>query len=280
MQPLCFYRDTDLYFHHSIDPYPEESVFSMHIHEQMEIYCFIAGDARYLVEGTEYQLEPGSLLIMRPAESHKVKILSRASYERFSLHFSPGCLDSIDPARLLLEPFYRRPLGQGNLYIADDFPSGAHRALLEAMCAPAASEAERRLSILAHLYPLLAAIRGAFYQKKQRAESPPVSMGLLEDTIPFINRHLFEDLSLKMLSEKAFLSIPQFSRLFKNATGSSVWQYILIKRLLAAKDAIREGTPATDACRACGFHDYSAFYRAYKRYFGHSPQQDRPDPGL
>ena len=26
MQPLCFYRDTDLYFHHSIDPYPEESV--------------------------------------------------------------------------------------------------------------------------------------------------------------------------------------------------------------------------------------------------------------
>lgn len=276
MSCLNCYRDEGLYFHHSIDRHPEKSAFPMHIHEQLEIYCFMAGDARYLVEGTEYRLEPGSLLVMRPAESHKVKILSGASYERFSLHFSSKWLDSIDPDHLLLEPFYRRPLGQNNLYAAEDFSSGIHVELLRNMCVPGLSAAERKLAVLTHLYPLLGAIRRAFLQKQQAAsEAAPFTESILQ----YVNQHLFENLSLKGLSEHFFLSVSQFSRLFKNATGSSVWQYILIKRLLAAKDAIREGTPATDACRTCGFHDYSAFYRAYKRYFGRSPQQDRPDTG-
>ena len=275
MQPLCHYRDADLYFHHSIDRHPEETAFPMHLHEQLEIYCFTAGEASYLVEGTEYALTPGSLLIMRPAESHKVRILSDVPYERYALHFSPVWLDGIDPDRLLLEPFYAHPLGQNNLYAPADFPAGMHLTLLQAMCAPAASEAERRLTILTHLYPLLEAIRRASCCKRLPA-APPASERLPESIIAYINRHLFEDLSLTSLSEKAFLSVSQFSRLFKNATGSSVWQYILIKRLLAAKDAIKSGVPAADASQACGFHDYSSFYRAYKRYFGHSPQQDGP----
>ncbi len=275
MNSLCRYRDADLDFHHSIDQHPEGAAFSMHIHEKLEIYCYMRGDARYLVEGTEYTLEPGCLLIMRPAESHRVKILSGAAYERFSLHFSPEWLQKIDPNQLLLEPFYQHPLGQGNLYACSDFPSDMHLTLLEAMCAPAASDAERRLAILSHLYPLLAAIRRAFCQKQQ-PELPPHTEDSSENIIHYINQHLFEDLSLKSLSERAFLSVPQFSRLFKNATGSSVWQYIRIKRLIAAKEAIRGGTPAAAACQACGFHDYSSFYRAYKQHFGHSPQQDCP----
>lgn len=275
MNSLCRYRDTDLDFHHSIDQHPEGTAFSMHIHEKLEIYCYMRGDARYLVEGTEYTLEPGCLLIMRPAESHRVKILSETAYERFSLHFSPEWLQKIDPDQLLLEPFYRHPLGQGNLYACSDFPTGMHLTLLEAMCVPTASESERRLAILSHLYPLLAAIRRAFYQKQQ-PDSPHSVEDSSENIIHYINQHLFEDLSLKALSERAFLSVPQFSRLFKNATGSSVWQYIRIKRLIAAKESIRGGTPAAEACQACGFHDYSSFYRAYKQHFGHSPQQDCP----
>ena len=66
----------------------------------------------------------------------------------------------------------------------------------------------------------------------------------------------------------------EISRIFHQATGSSLWEYVTIKRLLAARAMIQRGEPAGTACLACGFSDYSAFFRAYRSHFGHVPRQD------
>ena len=36
----------------------------------------------------------------------------------------------------------------------------------------------------------------------------------------------------------------------------------------------KRGETAGTASAACGFTDYSAFYRAYRARFGHSPKED------
>lgn len=276
MAIFCDYKDEQLYFHHSATRHPQDSEFRMHIHEQFEIFYFISGDAAYLVEGSEYSLEPGSLLIMQQTESHKVKILADKPYERFSLHFSPAFLDSIDPMHRLLTPFINRMIGQNNLYLPFEFQGNQPLELLEAMCVPVSSVADRRLEIAIHLYPLLGIIRHAFLQKQQHSmESPPLSPA--EELVAYINLHLFDDLSLDFLSNHFFLSRSQLGRLFKQATGSSVWDYIIIKRLMAARNKIKSGTPAYAACQQCGFRDYSSFYRAYVQRFGNSPQKDGLD---
>ncbi|MBO5783869.1 MAG: helix-turn-helix transcriptional regulator, partial [Clostridia bacterium] len=56
-------------------------------------------------------------------------------------------------------------------------------------------------------------------------------------------------------------------------TGSTVWEYVTIKRLIRAREIIGAGTSPTEAAGACGFNDYSAFYRASRRQFGHSPRE-------
>ena len=43
------------------------------------------------------------------------------------------------------------------------------------------------------------------------------------------------------------------------------------KRLLLARELIALGTPVTQACYECGFGDYSAFSRAYRKQFGQPP---------
>ena len=68
-----------------------------------------------------------------------------------------------------------------------------------------------------------------------------------------------------------FISKSQLCRLFKKATGSTLWQYITIKRLTKARLMLREGEKPTKVCFACGFNDYSTFYRAYIKYYGHGP---------
>ena len=47
--------------------------------------------------------------------------------------------------------------------------------------------------------------------------------------------------------------------------------YLTVKRLVYARQRIEAGEPATHAYLACGFNDYSSFYRAYVKYFGTAP---------
>lgn len=274
MELACTYDDPLLHIHHATDRHPNDGDFVMHVHEQFEIYYFISGDAHYLVEGSEYPLEPGCLLIMRPLETHKVKILGDKAYERYSLSFSPEVLNIADPDRMLLVPFLNHPLGQSNLYRPAAFKGEQPLELFESMCAPVPDEGSRRLEILIHLYPLLGVIRRAFLQKQ--AEDDGTVPSPAEEIVGYINRHLFDDLSLDFLADRFFLSTSQLGRLFRQVTGSSVWEYITIKRLMAAHSKIKGGVSATAACQECGFGDYSAFYRAYVKRFGRSPKQDAP----
>ncbi len=93
--------------------------------------------------------------------------------------------------------------------------------------------------------------------------------------IDYVNEHLLSPLSLDDISNAFFLSQAQINRLFKARTGSTVGQYITVKRLLTARDRLRTGSSAAEACYACGYNDYSAFYRAYTKYFGNPPQSDK-----
>lgn len=82
--------------------------YDLHCHSFYEIYFFAEGDADYLVEGTYYKPEPGSLLLFAPNAFHGVRINSRAWYKRFVLQFNPNLLL---PER---RSFLMRALPEGN----------------------------------------------------------------------------------------------------------------------------------------------------------------------
>ena len=86
-----------------------------------------------------------------------------------------------------------------------------------------------------------------------------------------LSRHLFSPLTADRLAAHFYLSRSQFGRVFKNITGTSPWDYITAKRLIAAKSMIEKGAGAKKAADDCGFGDYSNFYRAYVKRFGKKP---------
>ena len=264
MARLFEYKDADLFCHHSLDQRPSPADFYMHAHERMEILYFLSGDAEYLVEGSVYPLHPGELLVMNRAEAHKLQLCSDQPYERIVLHFSPSVLRGIDPDGLLLRIFAEKPLGKQNHYVSDRF-----RVLFSDFDA-AGSDAQLRLHmllILANVLDELSNLTGSV----SSADEPESSS---QQILQYVNLHLFEDISLSSVSRAFFLSPSQLSRVFRRATGSSVGEYIRIKRLLAARERIINGSAPADACTACGFQDYSTFFRAYKAKFGHSPSLD------
>lgn len=93
----------------------------------------------------------------------------------------------------------------------------------------------------------------------------------INQLIAFINDNLTEDLSLDFLANEFYISKYYLSRKFKEFTGLSLYQYIMKKRLLLARDMLRNGASVMNACFLCGFNDYSNFFRAFKREFGYPP---------
>lgn len=240
---------------------------SIHTHTSAELFCFVSGKAVYHVEGSEYPLTPGDILLMRPTEAHFIETDEGYDYDRIVVNFDPGILHSIDPENTLTRPLFDRKAGKRNHYPSADFDSDRYLQYLQNMLSADAD----RLTALANLILLLKEICVVF----DRASHRPAQPDTVEyQIIRYINMNLDKELTLKELSEKFFLSRAQLCMRFKAVTGISVAKYISRKRLILARQRILQGQKPTDIFPECGYHDYSTFYRAYIRFFGHSPKQE------
>ncbi len=264
MGTIFEYSDKAIYAYHAIDEHTEPGRFSMHAHRDPEIYCFLSGKAQYRVEGTVYPLKPGDVLIMRTAETHMPEIESDTPYERFVFNFRPEYLDEIDPSGTLWRMFFDRPLGKGNLYrppcLTDDL-------YLRVFADMDKEGLPIHTVLLSRLFTLLSEC-AAIYKGGKTKNAPT---GRVTQIVRYLNNHLTEALTLDDIADHFYLSRSQLCRIFREGTGSGVMEYIRIKRLMAAREQIASGIPAGRAAAACGFSDYSSFYRAYKDRFGVSP---------
>lgn len=263
------YSFDDIYIRHAIDECPNDKYFTMHIHDRCEIYFFLSGNVEYLVEGSKYPLEEYSLMIMRPAESHKAKILDNSRYERYAINFPLSFANSIDPQNRLMKAFTERPLGKNNMLDTSEIDMKLIYKIISEMCCDEETY-DKQLTLKTHLYMLLDLINRAFHAKAQVEHKQP---NIGERIIAYVNLHLFEELSIPILAKHFYLSPSQFSRVFKQATGAAPWEYITKKRLTAAKEMLQNGHSAQYACESCGFGDYSSFYRAYLKHFGCAPKR-------
>lgn len=251
----------------SFTPAPDPRDHPAHTHDHHELYCFLAGDARYAVEGTVYPLCSGDVMVMRRSESHHLMLRSAAPYRRIVVSFTPpaGAPDG------LLSAFTDRPLGQDNRYPAALFGDERWAERLTRLCAaPDAAVRSAYLTVL--LWELAQSL------PRLRREAPPAAADPTAEVLAFINAHLTEPLSLDLLCARFYLSRSQLSRRFRSVTGASVWDYITTKRLMLARELMAQGERPTAVYARCGFGDYVTFYRAYRRRFGTGPGDRRPSP--
>lgn len=271
-EEICVYHSPDLFFHHTITPTDTPFQNQIHAHEMHEVLVILSGEGVMLVEGNEHPFTSGSVLLMRAGESHRIRLNSGHPYERLGIRFHPSLISSLDPEGILFVPFQERRLGTGNLF---------HLYCLEGLL-PAVMELTEesssyriRLTLISFLTSLLVEASNLYVKKEQNFQERK-ELGKIYDIIEYVNHNLSLDLSLDAIAGRFYLSKSQLSRSFKKATGSTLWDYVLIKRLLLARSLIREGEGISEACEKSGFREYSSFYRAYKKRFGISPNRDRP----
>lgn len=245
---------------------PDQTDFQMHSHTGYEIFCFLEGDADFMVEGTRYRLTPGDLLLMRQGESHHIVFRSPAPYYRIVVSFATLAPLGAEMEARLLRPFRDRSAGEYNRYAFADFSEKNLRFYMDRLAA--AQDEEQKFCFL---LPLLSELSDAFpiLREANAAEKHHAISSIVE----YINLHVCEPLTIERLCKQFYISRTHINRQFKKITGATVWEYITVKRLFLARERMTAGTPPTKVYAECGFRDYTTFFRAYKKHFHASPRQ-------
>ena len=96
---------------------------------------------------------------------------------------------------------------------------------------------------------------------------------MIQQSLDYIEENLQGEITAQELARMAHLSLFHYYRLFRQATGLPVMQYILRRRLLHGVYAIKQGSTRIDAALRFGFDTYPGFYKAFCREFGTTPSE-------
>ena len=210
---------------------PDTNMFKMHTHDIYEIYCFLEGNAKYYVEGNIYNLKPNDILIIKKAEAHSLLINYESPYKRIVVNFNSDALLSNKPEELL-SFLDNKPLGKNNRYSAIKFNTKNWIYYLENICDANTLEGQQ-------LY--LTVLVNELNREYKKISDKETQHDIITDIIEYINSNLTGNLRLDDICKKFYLSKMHLNRRFKLITGSTVWDYVIIKRLLLAKELLQNG---------------------------------------
>ena len=264
-------RSDDIEVYH----YCDAATFGVppHRHDFYELYCLLSDSYIYHVEGSQYELHPGNLILVPPGETHWPEIFgSPRDIERIVLWLNPEFISS-------LSIFLPKTLGtmgtniqEEHLIVPDPKTYQVILNLLYSLLYEK-NRADADSQYLCHLIlsQLLIHISRVLNRRRMPQEDPGTRYGEIMKVHEYINAHYRESVSVSGLAQQFFLDKNTMTRQFKRIIGMTPGDYIRRKRLESAHELSRQGYSVQQACYSSGFTDYSAFFRAFRRCYDMSP---------
>jgi AraC family transcriptional regulator len=95
---------------------------------------------------------------------------------------------------------------------------------------------------------------------------------ILQEMLQYIDDHIKEKLSVEKLAARAGFSPYHFCRVFQWEVGVSLMEYVRNRKLNFAASELNSGFRIVDIAIEYGFETHSGFSKAFRRYFGCTPE--------
>ena len=244
-----------------------------HRHDFYELNCLLSDSYYYHVESNRYLLKPGTLMLVRPGETHWPELEGEPrDIERIVLWLNPQFIASLS----IFLPQTLGTIGQNlqdeHLIVPEEKTYQVILGLLYSLLYEK-NRADADSQYLCHLIlsQLLIHISRVLNQRTRPAGKPETRYSEIMKIHEYINAHFREQISVTALAQRFFMDKNTMTRQFKRIIGITPGEYIRRKRLETSYDLIRQGYGVLQAGYACGYTDYSAFYRAFCQQYGFPP---------
>ena len=242
----------------------------VHHHDFYEIYYFIGGDVEYRVEGASYTLKKGDLLLICPWELHQVIVRHGLPYERIVVWIDRAFLSQFISDGADLSNCF--DLAESRLIRPREEQKEKVYNLLESMIKESEQQYWGKNSLLHGLF-LQFMVELNRISLHPKAEDPEDGEDdLIGRVLAYIADNYRSKITLQEIADHFYVNKYYLSHAFSQRVGTGIYHYIVLKRLLLAKELISSGYPPGEVYQQCGFRDYANFYRAFRAQYGISPK--------
>ena len=245
---------------------------SFHYHNQYELYYSIKGERYYFIKDKCYALKTGSMVFINEYDIHYTAARANSSYERMVINFKKDYLkDVFANCDIDLFACFKKDV---NIIEFD----ASEQQFIERLLSNMLTEfQENKNGSQEYLKACLVQILITINRKCQN--TPDAEVGYINSTHKtiseisgYINNNYSEDITLKTIADKFFISPCYFSRVYKKFTGLSFIDYLNSVRIKEAQKLLRNSNfSIINISEKVGFKNQTHFGRIFKKISGVSP---------
>ena len=254
---------------------------TMHAHPPMEI-SIPGRDGVYIVGEKEIPFEAGDVFLFRSSEKHGISQLhGDGDALCLGFHFFPDTFWTSFEQELVPEFIAAFSPDRGGFQ--NRLPGGSPEAeailriLRHIETEFDAQQPHYQVAIRANIPLLMLQLLRAFpLEEKQRRQENSPHLSQITAVMQYIDEHYAQKLSLAELGEVAHMSPSYLSHIFSKATGFSLWDYIIARRIEQAKHLLLStDRKILDIAFECGFQNSVHFHKCFRSQTGLTPGEYR-----
>jgi len=275
---LSYYSNATEDFHIKMIDKPQGAL-SLHSHNYYQIYYLKSGKLIHHLENADAELKARDVFIIPPNLPHYIETASR-DVCFYSISFTKRYITECISSNKLAADFIHCITDLSSEGVVE--PSMTLRledaalayVLVQKIMQEFSSDITGKDQLIKSALSLLISVFARAYLEDKCENVKFVSeREAIMHCIGYINNHLSEPVTLCEMAQRTAMSKSSFCETFRKVTGETFRQYLNRKRVEAAADLIKSGTPVFRAAMDMGYDDLSTFYRNFKKHFGVSPSE-------
>ncbi len=248
----------------------------LHWHPEVEIQFIREGSARYHINNTYFDSQPGDIILMSPHAIHSIHPHENTPHVTDTLQFH---LDMLGYSRTdQTSLYYLNPLQKAQVTFLpriqehDPGYQAIKTCLLEIFEGITAHDRHFELRLTGQLFELIYLLFYYRYVIKKENDDMYRKSEKIRDIIDVIHQQYQDKLTIDQLAQQMGYSKAHFMTVFKQFTGVSCIEFIIQVRLQKSTELLSNTLLSVlEIANQVGFTNLSNFNRQFKRYYHLSP---------
>lgn len=253
----------------------ENNVSIDHFHYINEIIMCNKGSATFIINNEEIILNQGDLILINGFENHSVRI-NNFPYDRYVTLFSSDFLSKYTNNPFLISMLSSRRKDLKHIFKIDKEIYKSFKNIFKELELEQKNKDTFWQETSAYMISKILITLTRNDETLSKMQSQYGYDNQISKLQLYINENYYKDINLKELSNSFYTSISTISRKFKDYTGFSIKNYIIITRMQKAKSLLLfSDKDIQEISNEVGYENPSHFSRIFKKYNDISPLKYR-----
>ena len=255
--------------------------YHVHSHDFSELVIVTSGSAKHIIDEEVFDISAGDVYVLKEGTAHGIKEVE--SLEIWNIMYYSEMINEVNydikklpgfQALFFIEPLYRKTHSfKSRLSLSYEKLAYVKDALNQMLTEYSTGIDGYQTAIWAYFMTLV-----VFLSREYSKIDTPLAGQLfkLAQSVSYIEKNYTKPISVKELSEMAFLSERHYNRVFKLNYGTTPINYIIELRIRHACALLSRSTmPVIRIALESGFNDSNYFSRLFKMKMGLTPAEFR-----